>query len=93
MEIVTGLYTDVPVGYTVAPDGCLSLIINWVTVFSSKVIVSSPIKIEPVFSHPRVDETLILLPVLSVPASGFSSLVLVEIANSPFTVSGASTIL
>ena len=48
---------------------------------------------EPVFSQPIVEDTLILSPVLSVPVTAFSSLVLVEIANSPLTVSGANTIL
>ena len=87
------MYTDVPTGYAIAPDACLSSIINWVTVFSLNVIVSVPIKIEPVFSQPIVEDTLILSPVLSVPVTAFSILVLVEIANSPLTVSGASTIL
>ena len=87
------MYTDVPAGCAIAPEGCLSLIINWVTVFSSNVIVSLPIKTEPVFSQPIVEDTLILSPVLSVPVTAFSSLVLVEIANSPFTVSGARTML
>ena len=87
------MYTDVPAGYATAPDACLSSIINWVTVFSENVIVSVPIKIEPVFSQPIVEDTLILSPLLSVPETGFSILVLVEIANSPLTVSGANTIL
>ena len=87
------MYTDVPAAYGIAPDGCLSSIINWVTVFSENVIVSVPIKMEPVFSQPIVEDTLILSPVLSVPVTAFSSLVLVEIANSPLTVSGANTIL
>ena len=87
------MYTAVPTGCVIAPEGCLSSMINWVTVFSLKVIVSVPIKIEPVFSQPIVEDTLILSPVLSVPATDFSSLVLVEIAKEPLTVSGANTIL
>ena len=41
--------------------------INWVTVFSLNVIVSVPIKIEPVFSQPIVEDTLILSPVPGTP--------------------------
>ena len=87
------MYTDVPTEYEIAPDGCLLSIINWVTVFSLNVIVSVPIKIEPVFSQPIVEHTLILSSVLFVPVTAFSSLVLVEIAKEPLTVSGASTML
>ena len=51
-----------------------------------------PIKIEPSAPHPVAENTLTLSPVLSVPPSDFVSSVLVEIKNSPLTVSGAKTI-
>ena len=48
---------------------------------------------DPVFSQPIVEDTSILSPEIAVPDRDFASLVLVEIANAPLTVSGARTIL
>ena len=64
---------------------------NWVTFLSSNSIVSSPIKTFPNAGHPTVEKTSILSPPLYVLGNSFSSLVFVEIANVPFTVSGAKT--
>ena len=57
------------------------------------MIVSLPINIDPVLSHPIVEKTFTLSPVLAVPVSVVSRRVLVETLKSPLTVSGANTIL
>ena len=49
-------------------------------------------RILPRDSHPRVDATLILPPTPRESANVLSSLILVDTLNTPFTVSGASTI-
>jgi len=89
-SIITGLYTESPTLwlYVISP---LFLITNCVIFFSSNLIVSSPIKISPVLPQPIVENTLTRLPTPAVCDKDFSNVVLVEIANSPVTVSGANT--
>ena len=62
-------------------------------VLALNVIVSLPINIDPVLSHPIVEKTFTLSPVLAVPVNVVSRRVLVETLKSPLTVSGANTIL
>ena len=62
-------------------------------VFSLKLIISVPIVTDPGASQPTVDSTLILSPVEAVPVRVSLSLVFVDTANSPLTVSGARTML
>ena len=88
-SIVTGLYTKSP---RLCDTGeVLSLITNWVTVLSSNLITSSPTRISPRESHPRVEETLILSPTPRVDGNAFSNLAFVDSSKLPLIVSGAIT--